>query len=84
MVNEFIYDENDQVLSTKTGTSETSFSYDEYGRIKNIKNEGNYEYEYNYSSIYDLSSVEDKVSKIKIEYEKDNENWFLPFYNYFY
>ena len=74
LVNEFIYDENDQVLSTKTGTSETSFSYDEYGRIKNIKNEGNYEYEYNYSSIYDLSSVEDKVSKIKIEYEKDNEN----------
>ena len=68
------YDENDQVLSTKTGTSETSFSYDYYGRIKNIKNEGNYEYEYNYSSIYDLSSVEDKVSKIKIEYEKDNEN----------
>ena len=74
LVNEFTYDENDQVLSTKTGTSETSFSYDEYGRIKNIKNEGNYEYEYNYSSIYDLSSVEDKVSKIKIEYEKDNEN----------
>ena len=74
LVNEFTYDENDQVLSTKTGTSETSFSYDEYGRIKNIKNEGNYEYEYNYSSIYDLTSVEDKVSKIKIEYEKDNEN----------
>ena len=74
LVNEFTYDENDQVLSTKTGTSETSFRYDEYGRIKNIKNEGNYEYEYNYSSIYDLSSVEDKVSKIKIEYEKDNEN----------
>ena len=74
LVNEFTYDENDQVLSTKTGTSETSFRYDEYGRIKNIKNEGNYEYEYNYSSIYDLTSVEDKVSKIKIEYEKDNEN----------
>ena len=84
LVNEFTYDENDQVLSTKTGTSETSFSYDYYGRLisDSLKDES---YSYDnfgniltkrrgdkfYQYLYEdnlLKEIRNNKESIKIEY----------------
>ncbi|MEI3533489.1 MAG: RHS repeat-associated core domain-containing protein [Bacilli bacterium] len=84
LVNEFTYDENDQVLSTKTGTSEISFSYDEYGRLisDSLKDES---YSYDnfgniltkrrgdkfYQYLYEdnlLKEIRNNKESIKIEY----------------